>query len=164
MPAPADDILPQSIPPAYHGLSNDQNEKQEKQEKQYANELKGAQLILYFQSAVRNVGLFTSICVASLTAANAYKLHANKRGTAWGLVGLYVASTIFLAVAMFINKQLLDDYDNSFELLAKSGRAPSTVDFVSWGFLPKAVLFAQCLIALVLLRSVWKRRADISGL
>jgi hypothetical protein len=161
MPAPVDDIPLQSIPPAYHGLSNNQNEKQEKQ---YANELKGAQLILYFQSAVRNVGLFTSICVASLTAANTYKLHANKRGTAWGLVGLYVSATIFLSVAMFINKQLLDDYDNSFELLADSGRAPSTVDFVSWGMLPKVVIVAQCLIALVLLRSVWKRRADISGL
>ena len=160
MPAPVDDIPPQSAPPGHHALS-DENEKQEKQ---YANELKGAQLILYFQSAVRNVGLFTSICVASLTAANTYKLHANKRGTAWGLVGLYVSATIFLAVAMYINKQLLDDYDNSFELLAESGRAPSTVDFVSWGFLPKAVLFAQCLIALVLLRSVWKRRADMSGL
>tara|TARA_B100001989_G_scaffold185291_1_gene135017 strand:- start:1545 stop:2027 length:483 start_codon:yes stop_codon:yes gene_type:complete len=160
MPAPVDDIPLQSAPPGHHALP-DENEKQEKQ---LANELKGAQLILYFQSAVRNVGLFTSICVAALTAANAYKLHANKRGTAWGLVGLYVASTIFLAVAMFINKQLLDDYDSSFELLVDSGRAPSTVDFVSWGMLPKVVIVAQCLIALVLVRSVWKRRADITGL
>ncbi len=121
--------------------------------------LKSAQLILYFQSAVRNVGLFTSICVASLTAANAYK--PRRIGRAWGLIALYLASFLFLVCAMFVNLQMLRDYEDSLAALHTEDKAIPTINFDNWSMLPKGVFVAQVVIALVLGMSIWKRRYDL---
>jgi hypothetical protein len=122
--------------------------------------LKSAQLILYFQSAVRNVGLFTSICVASLTAANAYK--PRRVGHAWGLIALYLASLLFLLCAMFVNMQMLRDYEDSLAALQAEDKAIPTINFDNWSMLPKGVFVAQVVIALVLCMSIWKRRGDLA--
>lgn len=121
--------------------------------------LKSAQLILYFQSAVRNVGLFTSICVASLTAANAYK--PRRVGRAWGLIALYLASLLFLVSAMFVNLQMLRDYEDSLSVLQTEDKAIPTINFDNWSMLPKGVFVAQIVIGLVLCMSIWKRRDDL---
>lgn len=121
--------------------------------------LESPQLILYFQSAVRNVGLFTSICVASLTAANAYK--PRRIGRAWGLIALYLASLLFLVCAMFVNLQMLEDYENSLSALETKDKVVPTIDFDNWSMLPKGVFAAQIVIALVLCMSIWKRRYDL---
>lgn len=121
--------------------------------------LSGYQVIMYFQSTVRNIGLFTSICVAALTAANVYQ--PRTRGARFGLVAIYLASTIFLACAVFVNIQMLRDYEKSIASIDASERTRSTINFANWKILPQTVLVAQGLLAVVLVMSIWRRRRQI---
>ena len=126
--------------------------------------LNEAQFILYFHSAMRNVGLFTSICIAVLAAANAAAAKYPKRGVAWGPVRLYHTAVILLVSGVFFNRQLLSDFDANLAALDEArGQAedkpPRTIDFQAWKHLPRAVLVCQVLLGCVLLVAIFRRRA-----
>jgi hypothetical protein len=126
------------------------------------------QLILYFHSALRNVGLFTSICVAAITGANAFK-HTPGHRVPVGMLSLYAAGFMFLSVSVFINWQMLQDFERSFgeieraRAAAGEGESVSGVDFAAWRALPQWVLGAQALIAAVLVFSLARRGGALWG-
>tara|TARA_B100000214_G_scaffold342515_1_gene290384 strand:- start:6 stop:200 length:195 start_codon:yes stop_codon:yes gene_type:complete len=62
---------------------------------------------------------------------------------------------------MFVNLQMLEDYENSLSALETKDKVVPTVNFDNWSMLPKGVFAAQVVIALVLCMSIWKRRYDL---
>ena len=60
-------------------------------------------ILSYYQSTLRNVGVFTTLALASLAAAHSAKIHKNKLG----LYARYLASTIFISIAFFISWMLV---------------------------------------------------------
>ena len=60
-------------------------------------------ILSYYQSTLRNVGVFTTLALASLAAAHTAKMHKNKLG----LYARYIAATIFISIACFISWMLV---------------------------------------------------------
>lgn len=77
--------------------------KQDKQEdtKKKEHSLK---VLSYYQSTLRNAGVFTTLALAALAAAHSHTINKNP----WGGYARYAASIVFLGIALFVSFKLLD--------------------------------------------------------
>ena len=74
-----------------------EEEAQDKQEKQRLS------ILSYYQSTLRNVGVFTTLSLASLAAAHSSPIYKNP----WGGYARYASAFMFLCIAIFISWRLV---------------------------------------------------------
>lgn len=78
-------------------------------------------LLMYYHTAIRNVGLYTSISIAALLAAFIYL--RNKKDLYYLEGGiLYIASIVFLTITILLSKRVIQTikthkYPNMYDLL-----------------------------------------------
>jgi hypothetical protein len=68
-----------------------------------ANDDKQLKILSYYQSTLRNAGMFTTLSLATLAAAHGSKHQKNL----WGVYARYIASMMFLSLAIFVSIQLI---------------------------------------------------------
>jgi len=79
-----------------------ENVNKEKQ-KQENIQQKSLSVLSYYQSTLRNSGMFTTLALATLAAAHGHVIHKNP----WGGYARYAASLLFLGLAVFVSFRLL---------------------------------------------------------
>ena len=105
------------------------------------NQLK---IMTYYQSTLRNAGLFTSLSLATLAAAHGSKPQKNL----WGVYARYIISIMFISLAIFVSIQLItlrDKYENIGDPIG------------SWKWIAPTMLFTQFAICVAILMSLFKR-------
>ena len=60
-------------------------------------------ILSYYQSTLRNVGVFTTLALASLAAAHSSPIYKNP----WGGYARYASTFMFLCIAIFISWRLV---------------------------------------------------------
>lgn len=75
------------------------------QEKQnnFKNEEMQLKVLSYYQSTLRNAGMFTTLSLATLAAAHSHHININP----WGGYARYAASLLFLGISLFVALRLL---------------------------------------------------------
>lgn len=80
--------------------------------KREAQDEKHLKILSYYQSTLRNAGMFTTLSLAALAAAHGSKPQKNP----WGVHARYIAALMFLTLAIFVSMQLItlrDKYENT---------------------------------------------------
>lgn len=85
----------------YTTFSSDIKQEEQEQTKEKAHSLK---VLSYYQSTLRNAGVFTTLALAALAAAHSHTINKNP----WGGYARYAASLVFLVIALFVSFKLLD--------------------------------------------------------
>ena len=91
------------------------------------------EFMMFYHTSVRNIGLFTSLSLASLGATTKSKL-----------VPLKLISLFFILSALFVNYNLIEDYEK-YKLKNKH----DTVD--KWMKLPKAIIMVNTVFLFVVI-------------
>jgi|TARA_B100001175_G_scaffold255594_1_gene223520 hypothetical protein len=78
-------------------------------------------LLMYYHTAIRNVGLYTSISIAALLAAFIYLRNKKELYYLEGGI-LYIASIVFLTITILLSKRVIQTikthkYPNMYDLL-----------------------------------------------
>lgn len=78
-------------------------------------------LLMYYHTAIRNVGLYTSISIAALLAAFIYLRNKKELYYLEGGI-LYIASIVFLTITILLSKRVIQTikthkYSNMYDLL-----------------------------------------------
>jgi len=102
-------------------------------------------LFMYFQTSLRNVGLYTSISFASLGYSRYYRDKSN-------IYNLYliIVSLVFLAVSLFVSHHLVEDIQH-FQMVVKS------VQLNKWLVLPKSILYFNIGVFLLGLYTLYRQ-------
>lgn len=87
------------------------------------------EFMMFYHTSVRNIGLFTSLSFASLGASTKSKL-----------VHLKLISLFFISSALFVNYNLIEDYEtyklkNKHDIVDKWMKLPKTIIMVNTVFL-----------------------------
>ena len=96
------------------------------------------EFMMFYHTSVRNIGLFTSLSLASLGATTKSKL-----------VPLKLISLFFISSSLFVNYHLIKDYDK-FKLKNKH----NIVD--KWMKLPKAIIIVNTVFLFVVIYRIMK--------
>lgn len=91
-------------------------------------------LHMWFQSSLRNVGLFTSVSFGALAYA---RVHRNKRPI-YNLF-LILASIIFMVVSLMINWYLIQNYEDYQKKIQSSSSSSSNSEDAILAFVPRIV-------------------------
>ena len=86
-------------------------------------------LLMYFQTSLRNVGLFTSVSFATLGYSRYYRDKSNVYN-----IYLIITSLIFLGVSLFISHNLEKDMEH-YQKEMKSDR------LTNWLVIPKVIFY-----------------------
>lgn len=102
-------------------------------------------LFMYFQTSLRNVGLYTSISFASLGYSRYYRDKSN-------IYNLYliIVSLAFLAVSLFVSYHLVEDIQH-FQKDVKSEQLKK------WLILPKSILYFNIGVFLLGLYTLYRQ-------
>ena len=101
-------------------------------------------ILSYYQSTLRNVGVFTTLALASLAAAHSAKIHKNKLG----LYARYLASIIFISIACFISWMLVK-LDKEYQ-----GKGDPIAE---WDWTAPVLILTQVAIVIAIVFSFTKR-------
>ena len=96
------------------------------------------EFMMFYHTSVRNIGLFTSLSFASLGASVKSKL-----------VPLKLISLFFISSSLFVNYNLIKDYEN-YKLKNKH----DIVD--KWMKLPKAIIMVNTVFLFVIIYRIMK--------
>lgn len=87
------------------------------------------EFMMFFHTTLRNIGLFTTLSMASLAYGRTYRKHIM-----WYDVFLILVSLGFLSIAMFINYRLFSDTKDQVSTNKDS-------DMLVWVNIPEALFF-----------------------
>ena len=121
---------------------SDENDKQIEEELQ--KQKKELSLLSYYQSTLRNAGMFTTLSLATLAAAHGYTVKRNP----WGAYARYASTLLFLALAIYVSwrlVQLRETYKETDDPLGK------------WKHIAIILLVAQSIIFIAIVLSFIKR-------
>ena len=88
----------------YTTFSSDIKQDNQDKQEQTQNKEHSLKVLSYYQSTLRNAGMFTTLALATFAAAHSHTISRNP----WGGYARYAASLLFLGVALFVSFRLLD--------------------------------------------------------
>ena len=121
---------------------SDENDKQIQEEQQ--KQKKAMSLLSYYQSTLRNAGMFTTLSLATLAAAHSYTVKRNP----WGAYARYALTLLFLSLAIYVSFRLVQLREKHKE---------SDDPLKNWKYFAIVLLVAQSIILIAIVLSFIKR-------